>query len=114
MQVYTVVGTDDFGCSSAESTINVSGNLACSPLAIEEAVTSRFNLYPNPNNGSFFIEFAQEGNNAVKVLDITGKVVYQELANAKATSINLALSSGVYFVEVTNNNNVTTEKVVIK
>ena len=114
VQVYTVVGTDDFGCSSAEATINVSGNLACSPLTIEEAVTSRFTLYPNPNNGSFSIEFAQEGNNAFKVLDITGKVVYQELANAKAASINLALSSGVYFVEVTNNNNVTTEKVVIK
>ncbi|MBL4652133.1 MAG: T9SS type A sorting domain-containing protein [Flavobacteriales bacterium] len=114
LQVYMVVGTDDNGCSSDTATINLNAVASCAPIGIEEVTTINFELYPNPNNGSFSIEFGKEEINQIKVIDVTGKVVYQDLVTTQTSTIELVVTSGVYFVEVTNNDNVTIKKVVVK
>ena len=53
-------------------------------------------------------------DNTIVVLDVTGKVVYQGSVNS-TTSIDLSSNgSGIYFVEVSNENGSIVEKVVIK
>jgi hypothetical protein len=73
---------------------------------------SSFNMYPNPTTGLIQVEGVQGAN--VIVYDILGTVVYNQ-ANASAkTTIDLSnLDAGNYFVKITNNNEVSTQKIVL-
>jgi len=86
---------------------------------------SRFNIKnkasisPNPNTGSFAIEFENdiELDADLTVLDITGREVYNNiLAKNKNyfTIENTKLTSGIYFVSITNNNEKQTFKIIIQ
>jgi hypothetical protein len=86
---------------------------------------SRFNIKnkasisPNPNSGSFAIEFNNdiELDADLTVHDITGREVYNNiLAKNKNyfTIENTKLTSGIYFVSITNNNEKQTFKIIIQ
>jgi len=87
---------------------------------INENNTLNFEIYPNPNNGLFTINFAANKPEKadIKVLNNLGKVVYETYGvqiNNNTLSINLkALDSGVYFIILTNRDNVVKEKIIIK
>jgi hypothetical protein len=62
-------------------------------------------LYPNPNNGTFFIATDLGGQSAVlEIVTVTGQVVYTEQLDAGATirkELSLELSDGSYLVRIT-------------
>ncbi len=72
---------------------------------------SSYNLYPNPNSGSFMVEIESKNNLDVKlsIVDIMGKRVHREqYAVQKGNSIvkiDADLPSGVYFLRVDNGPN---------
>jgi len=72
---------------------------------------SAFAVYPNPNNGEFFIETGQEGD--ITVLDITGAVVRSlKITNGK-TAVSIAdLPTGIYIVRLTQGRNVQYIKII--
>ena len=73
-----------------------------------------FNVYPNPNNGTFTV--ATIGNvNTVSVVTITGKVVYSENIDVDNNTIMLnELEKGIYFVKVQSNDNIQVKKIIVE
>ncbi len=77
------------------------------------------NIYPNPNNGRYTMTI--EGVNGtvnMEVIDIAGQVVYREkleaTANYSAQFDMSTLAKGVYYIKLTNNDGVKTQKLIIK
>ncbi len=86
----------------------------------QELNKSYFELYPNPNDGSFNIklDFEPDTNTKITIYDTFGKVV-EELSGSQLSSdvihMNLHnLKNGVYFVNVKSNDINKTKKLVIK
>ncbi|NQY30431.1 MAG: T9SS type A sorting domain-containing protein [Flavobacteriaceae bacterium] len=86
-------------------------------LGIEDIQNGGFVIYPNPSKGLFNIVFKNESSSVkFSVYDVTGKIVYskqtKQFSNKHELNLN-TLSTGVYFLEIENDNKVTTKKLVI-
>jgi len=82
-------------------------------VGLEEEEVS-FSLYPNPSNGNFRIELAQEGVAEVEILDMAGRTVYQgALENAQDLSLD-DLNNGVYTVVVEQNNTRSIQRMIVE
>lgn len=90
------------------------GNLSTNNLDLKTA----YKVYPNPSRGVFNIVSSNNDAVNLKVVDITGKVIYnkQEVDFSNGFfKLNLEpFSKGVYFLEIGYSNLKTTEKLVIK
>jgi hypothetical protein len=78
-----------------------------------------FNLYPNPNSGTFTIESLRdkEINGTIHVTDILGKTILkQNFSNRTELNISSAATKGIYFIKVINEENKTvyTGKVIVQ
>lgn len=75
-----------------------------------------FEVYPNPSNGTFYVKANVKGASSVKVMDITGRVIFTKeypTLSFLYTSIDLSnQAQGVYMVEVREGNNVSVQKIV--
>ena len=87
----------------------------------ENSLLNAFEVYPNPANGNTTVSISGNTNAsvAVSMMDISGKVVYQNtltsLNGTTALSVNTEkLSNGLYTVNVTSNGVTSTKKVVVK
>lgn len=89
-------------------------------LASETFGLIDFNLYPNPNNGSFTIQFNSETSNDVNVTvhDLRGRQVYtKSFQNNGLFNQELKLnnaSSGIYLVTVQDGNRKEVKKIVVE
>lgn len=71
-------------------------------------------VYPNPSEGVINVSNDTNVENTIVVTDIAGKVVATKVAST-ATTINLGnFGTGIYLVEVANQNGKKVERVVIK
>jgi hypothetical protein len=74
-----------------------------------------FELFPNPNNGSFTLQFNGDGEKEIEVLDIMGRKVKEFETEGLELQINLTdLKKGIYFVKVQTENKKMTKKVVVQ
>jgi hypothetical protein len=75
-------------------------------LGLADLTNVQVGLVPNPSNGVFAVQFNSEVTNAtIKVTDMNGKVLFQELMNGESLEVsNLNLSTGAYLVHVTLEN----------
>lgn len=87
--------------------------VSCAILGVEEIAISELILTPNPANQSVVLYGANEFNQAV-IYDTLGKIVLQTPISSNAQQINLHLKSGVYFVQMQNEHQKITKKLVIK
>lgn len=77
------------------------------------------NLYPNPNNGNFTIDFVSKGNYPITIslFDVTGKMVYQQNVQHNNQSLiqisDAVLASGLYNIQISSTNDVWNKKVLI-
>ncbi len=75
-----------------------------------------FQVYPNPSNGTFYVRANVNGASSIKVMDVTGRIVFEKEYNTQSllfTSFDLSnQAQGVYMVEVREGNNVSVQKVV--
>ena len=76
-------------------------------------VTSRINIYPNPNEGQFFVEIPK-GCTELLITDIAGKVMKRIICadNTKVEVDITSFPSGVYFVRVLDKDKWLSGKVV--
>ena len=94
------------GCSnSVSSQVHVD---LCSGVQ-NESFMPRFNLYPNPNNGVFVLDFYNDKSSQLDlvVLDVTGRIVYRDQIHSEAgtQTMNLDLSNlakGIYNLKVSS------------
>jgi len=77
-----------------------------------------FEVYPNPSSGKFYVKANVKGASSIKVMDLTGRVVFEENYPTKAllfTSVDLTKqAAGIYFVAVREGNNVAIQKVSLQ
>ena len=93
-------------------------------LSIEEneSEISNSNLFPNPTTGKSTVSYSlgTASKVSVKVVDVTGKVVYtsteesKEAGNHTSTIDATAFNTGVYYVTVSTNESQLTQKLIKK
>ena len=83
----------------------------------ESNSSSNFEIYPNPTNDFLTVSFSEGNFNRLTISDNSGRV-YTELAiNTKDTEMKIdvsKLTTGVYYIMVTDNNNIIRFKQFIK
>ena len=92
------------------------------PVSIYDAVNENgmasLSIYPNPAVNETFVTIENAGMNEVSVYDLQGRLVISENVNANAgEQVRIStetLTSGVYFVRVSNDGAVRTAKLVVK
>lgn len=99
--IYMIVTADSNGCIGVD-TLQVLG------LDMENITSDDVNimLYPNPVSQNLFIENEKAFQNAcIKILNIAGQTIIEEknIFNKKVVMNTSQFTSGVYFVEITNN-----------
>ena len=106
---YWCVVTDLNGCVSDTAFFNVTS------VGISEATNNLgLSIYPNPNKGVFTLNIKAE-NVVVEIMNTQGQVVLTK--NNVNTNEQIDLSNnakGIYFVTVTSNETVTTQKVIVQ
>ena len=73
-------------------------------------------IYPNPTNGSIFIELPvsfKNGTTTFEIYSVDGKLLNRITANAKKTQIDISgLCDGIYFVKILNSNVIVIRKIL--
>jgi hypothetical protein len=119
---------DDFTACIPSSTTPLSRNVIATPVTVQKLIPDEptaegaIDLYPNPATNSLTVSFvpAITGNSKIELLTIDGKKIL-EINNGIAKSgkkyykkIDVTkLVSGVYLVQLTNNNKLTIKKIII-
>lgn len=101
-----------FGDARRNALFNSQG---CSNITtIEKSANLNFEIYPNPSSGIFELKTNHNFGN-IKVFDITGREVYSQNIESQSTKIDLTKQvSGVYTIEVQQNNQINIQKIVIQ
>lgn len=113
---YNYFITDARGCTA-------SGRVALAEnsnfITDKEAIA--FNIFPNPNNGTFVLLFNSENNDVatLDVTDATGRVVLKKnvVLNAGPNNFEIELTefaAGIYDVSITHNDHVITQRVNVQ
>ena len=80
---------------------------------VNETMQTHVDIYPNPSTGIFTI--ATTENYKINILDISGRVVYISETNTSISQIDLSnIAKGVYFIELSNENEKINRKIVIE
>lgn len=111
---YHLEVTDANNCIQGDDVVvNV---VDCSGL--EEENASGFSIYPNPNNGMFYLSINDEqSGSTIKILTTQGDLIYQRNLNAQGNyMIQLdKVASGIYLIVLDNaNGNMSSQKLIIQ
>ncbi len=98
-------------CASPRTAVTVTVS-TCTGLN-DEMDKSNINLYPNPATG-YFVVSGIETKTEVKIIDVTGKVVYSEILEKDNSVITTEkMTSGIYIIEFENNGVSARRKLII-
>jgi len=79
----------------------------------EEMIT----IFPNPNNGNFYVSSKlNSSEKIIKVYDVSGKILYQEIVKSKNSFSEISLKdlkAGVYFIKVETEGRICWEKIFV-
>ncbi len=109
---YSVEITNAKGCSATSNNYNFIS------IGIKNISGASINVYPNPANGTIFIETLEKINKDIQlsVYNLLGKMVYCEtyLNTGQAHRIDLAsYANGIYFVRLQQDSEVTIQKITL-
>lgn len=109
---YSVVGTDPNGCKN--DTVYYLKINGCQGIEEFNQNTANLTIYPNPNNGEFYI--VSDKNLHLKLINELGQVVrHFELNAFNEHQVQIAeLAKGIYFIAGENNQAVTRQKIIVK
>nr|MBP7262095.1 T9SS type A sorting domain-containing protein [Bacteroidia bacterium] len=109
-QYYTIVTFN--GCPSASSDMVNFPATGMASISKNNSVS----VYPNPNNGSFTIVPDQriDGEVLVKLFDLTGRIVFEELRNDNNLNIQTTgLANGTFLLVVQTNDGLSKVKIAV-
>lgn len=70
-------------------------------VGLEEAVLNDFEVFPNPSAGFWTISSPNNSIQSIRVFDLKGKIILQELANSSEIKIsNSTFEKGIYIAEI--------------
>lgn len=101
-------------CSSTAYRTSDSSNQDFALNVIENTRKSNngFSVFPNPTNGSINISVPQAEDANIKIYNVLGEVVYDNIMNGTRMEISLPEAPGVYHIEVSYGNRLFYRKVV--
>lgn len=98
---------------------NEAGDIAIDDIAIDDFLsvstltTRALQIFPNPSEGIFNIQWQQTGRAELRVTDLNGKTVLQQEANGRSAVIDLKnYATGVYLLTVRFADGVVTKKLI--
>jgi hypothetical protein len=96
---YSVVVTDANGCSDTSSVLNITS------VDVKDILSNvGVKLYPNPNTGTFVIEFTDSEPREIEITDAIGRVVLSTIKIEKEKQISLdEKAAGIYFLNIRQN-----------
>ncbi len=90
------------GCSNTATTQVIVLNCGGGAGIASQIAASGFNLYPNPNTGSFMIETGNRSVKNINIVDVAGRNVYSNVSDESNILVNIKeLANGIYYVKVT-------------
>ncbi len=82
---------------------------------ISETQNNAISIYPNPTNGIINLEFADNKIQTLKILDITGKMIFEKATINKKETIDLSgFGNGVYFIKIQTDKEIFSQKLIIQ
>jgi hypothetical protein len=118
---YIPVNGDNIICKAIIGNDTITSNEIVVYLSNTNAINSEkagsFNLYPNPNNGDFTIEFSNPDNQLLKIsiINIGGETVFETTTSGnKLNYSGNNLQAGIYLVTVKGYDSINICKVVVK
>jgi hypothetical protein len=117
--VWTLKATDNF-IGDTGQILNWSLNICTDVLAVAQNTLTNFSLYPNPNKGSFTVQFDSKSNAdvAITVHDISGRTILsKKYNNTGLISQNVSLDNvqtGVYLVTVQDGDGKVVKRIVVE
>lgn len=123
MRVSTRYNFDPTPCQNgADAEVEDYTVIVVDPTAsIDDFAFEGFKLYPNPSNGDFHLSFETVDYEKafIKISDVTGRTVftreYRDVGNVFAENIVVNnISSGIYLLQISNGNKMSTRKLVIE
>ncbi len=76
-----------------------------------DVVLSDISVYPNPNNGSFFVRC--NGQSKVSITNSFGNIVFENISSQAVTSVT-GLTSGMYFMTVQTGGTQKVQRIVVQ
>ncbi|MBD0824530.1 T9SS type A sorting domain-containing protein [Aestuariibaculum marinum] len=108
-EVEVLVYVDGFVVDS-----NSSGFTVGNPLSTSKNKIEGFSVYPNPVNNIFYVTSAKNLTKQVDLYNTLGKLILHTSIDNHQSISTRNLSPGIYILKVTENNNVSTKKLIIK
>lgn len=84
------------------------------PNSVQDITAKKVKIWPNPASGNLNI-YNESGIKAYTITDISGTTIEQTEVNTINANINLSTyTNGLYFINVTTNEGIYTEKVIVQ
>ena len=81
----------------------------------DDVKSSRFNLYPNPTNGFITIELEKASKYELSIVNVLGQTVYTNSIFKINNRVDLSsFEIGVYTIELSDGNNIYSEKLIVE
>lgn len=97
-------------CRAARETKSMPTDNTAVPAIVKEV-----NVYPNPNNGNFRIDFGNAESNAyVEIYNALGKRVFAASVASDQTIDLGNVAKGIYLIKIESGNTVTQQKMIVK
>jgi len=111
---YTVTVTNVAGCSRTSLVVQVGDFTSLNELS----VLQQFVLFPNPSSGEFTIQWlGTDDEITIEIVDMVGRKIFITTANGSDNSMIISdqkLSSGVYLVQLKQNNKQVSKRITIR
>ncbi len=83
-------------------------------LGLDDIILENVVIYPNPNDGNFYIDFGESDlNKQVNIYNMLGEIIYNENIQTDLVNISLDVKPGMYIVEITNGYQVVRKQIII-
>lgn len=107
-----------FGNNLYIDNVTIEGTL--SNIRKDQLASDKLSVFPNPSEGSFSVKLTgMEGIVDIQVLDISGQIVYTDEINCSGNSTSKQfslsiLTKGIYLIQAINNNEILSQKIILK
>ena len=109
---YSVIGLGSNGCSNTYFITQYVSTCTDLQSILEKQIVAD-DVFPNPNNGLFYINLNQASE--ITITDALGKLVYKNFHNRGISNFELLnISNGIYFVTINSTNAQKISKLIIR